>query len=227
MSAVHATPIKRPRGGGLQFSAFISARQGWDNRVLRRSASEFRRLFGGAYGALLACCALVVVLWSGSHRSLTQVRLPVVEGGTRWSMTSYRGIVSFAMIDSYPTTEPLLARVRRDDALTAAQWDGQAWSGSWAGLTVDDSQIWLADALDRRVPRRWTSVSIPYWLLFAVSFSGPLHGVFVACRAYRRARHDQCRACGYELGGGATCQACAARASFIGASPRVRLVRAA
>jgi hypothetical protein len=211
----------------MQFWGLISGRQGWDIRVLRRSAREFRRLFGGAYGVLLACCALVAVLWTGSHRSLTQIRLPVVEGGTRWSMTSYRGIVAFAMVENHPTGEALLARIRRDDAWTAAQWDEQAWSGSWAGLTVDDSQIWLRDADNRRVPRQWTSINIPYWLLFAVSFTGPLHGLFVACRACRRSAHDQCGACGYALGGGTTCQACAARASLIGASPRVRLVRTA
>ena len=193
--------------------------------MTQRSTIEFRRLFRGAYGVLLACCALVVVLWAGSHRSAAQLRLPVVEGGTRWVATSYRGILVLAMIEDYPGAEPLLTRVRHNDPDAAAIWDYQSWGNTWLGMSFEDSQIWVPTGDDRvRVPRRWTGAHLPYWLLFVITVTGPLHGLFLVCRAYRRATHDCCGVCGYALGGGTTCQACAARAVLIGASPRVRLV---
>jgi hypothetical protein len=191
------------------------------------STMHVRRLFRGAYGALLASCALVAVLWAGSHRSLAQLRLPVAEGGTRWVITSYRGILSVAMIDNHPTNEPLLTRTRPADADTAALWDERSWSNSLAGIGVEDAQIWIRDGDETRVARRWSAATFPYWLLLLLTGAGPLHGLYVVCRARRRAAHDQCAECGYALGGGTTCQACAARATLIGASPRVRLVRAA
>jgi hypothetical protein len=227
MIAARRMAIKRDVGcrRSSQFPFHFSFGQG--QVVSQRSTIGIRRLFFGAYGALLASCALVAVLWAGSHRSVAQLRLPVVEGGTRWAFTSYRGILSIALIDNHPTDEPIMARARRDDPDTAFLWDDHSWTNSWAGLSMEDAQIWVAAGNDRRVPRHWTSVNIPYWFLFALTCAGPLHGIYIVCRAYRRVSHDQCGVCGYELGGGTTCQACAARAALIGASPRVRLVRTA
>ena len=189
---------------------------------------SFHRLGKGACGPLLALCGLIAVLWAGSYRSAAQVRLPVEQGSSRWSVTSYRGIVSLVRIHEHPTTRAASAVVRPTNEQAAARWDDQYWSGALAGFSVEDAQVWLGDADGRLVVRRWSGVNLPYWLLFSAAALAPLHGAYVLVRARRRSARNRCGACGYELGDGATCQACVARAVLIGgASPRVRLVRPA
>ena len=183
------------------------------------------RLGKGACGPLVALCALVAVLWAGSYRSVAQVRSPVSAGGTRANVTSFRGVLVVALIEDHPVQEGAVASVRRAEPEAAALWDDQHWSASFAGFCVEDAQVWVPNAAGERVVRRWKAINLPYWLLFAVAVAGPLSRVCRAVRAHRRLAHDQCGECGYDLGGGAVCQACAARAQLIGVGGGSRGVR--
>jgi len=186
---------------------------------------SFRRLFKGAYGPLLALCALIGVLWVGSYRSVAQARLPVSAGGTRWEMTSYRGVVAFALIENYPTNASSYFVAHRDNEIVSEAWDERYWTAAIAGLAFEDAQLWLPDADGEMVVRRWSALNVPYWLIMSVALLGPLQGAYLVLRAYRRTTHNQCCECGYDLGDGHVCQACAARAMLIGASGRMHLVR--
>jgi hypothetical protein len=186
---------------------------------------SFRRLFKGAHGTLLALCALICVLWGGSYRSIADVKLPVAAGSTRWQFTSYRGVMSVSLAENFPTTESAVFCVRHDDSTIADAWDERYFSGALAGVGFEDAQIWLRSSDDELVARHWTALNLPYWLLLSVAALAPLHGVYLVVRAYRRTTHNQCSECGYDLGDGQICQACAARAMLIGASSRVQLVR--
>jgi hypothetical protein len=186
---------------------------------------SFRRLFKGAYGPLLALCALVGVLWLGSYRSIAHAKLPVAAGGTRWEMTSYRGVLTVALIDSYPMDSVAAFVAVEDNEDLAGAWDERYWSGAIAGIAFEDAQTWLAGLDGDLVARRWSALSLPYWLLLSVTLLAPVHAAYIALRAYRRTTHNQCADCGYDLGDGEICQACAARAMLIGASARVQLLR--
>jgi hypothetical protein len=186
---------------------------------------SFRRLFKGAHGPMLALCALIGVLWVGSYRSVAHAKLPVSPGATRWEFTSLRGALCVALTDNYPTGNTAHFAARRADADMAAAADDRYHNAAIAGLGFEDAQLWLPDGDGDFCVRRWTALHLPYWLLLAVAMLGPLHGVYVVARAYRRTTHNQCGDCGYDLGDGEVCQACAARAALIGASSRVQLVR--
>src|SRR5687768_3283411 len=99
----------------------------------------FRRLFKGVYGPILAACALVAVLWAGSYRSIAHAKLPVSPGGTRWELTSYRGVLSVALIENYPVAENAFFVARRADAVLANEWDEHYWSGSVGGFGFEDA----------------------------------------------------------------------------------------
>ena len=188
----------------------------------------FHRLGKGAHGPALVLCALAAVLWAGSYLAAVQFKLPVTQGSTRWSVTSCRGIVSISLIHGYPLSQPGDAWVHRTDADDAARWDAQYRAASVAGFSVEDAHVWIRDGEDEMVVRRWNSLNLPYWLLFAAAAAAPLHALYVLVRARRRNAHNCCGVCGYALGDGATCQACAARAVLIGgASSRVRLIHPA
>ena len=74
--------------------------------------------------------------------------------------------------------------------------------------------------------RHWMALNLPYWLLLSVALIGPRHArLRRAPRATAGSTHNQCGECGYDLGDGEICQACAARAVLIGASSRMQLVR--
>ena len=186
---------------------------------------SFRPLFKGAYGPLVALCALVAVLWIGSYRSIADARLPVTAGSTRWVFTSYRGVLSISLAENYPTTESASFLARHDDPDFAAAWDERFFTGAIVGLGFEDTQIWLPSGEGEIVLRHLTALNLPYWLLFCLIFLAPAHCVYLIVRGYRRATHNQCSACGYDLGDGEMCQACAARATLIGASSRMHLVR--
>lgn len=193
---------------------------------MRGAAMLVRLLCKSVCGPLLAAAALVAVFWAGSYRSISHASLPVAAGSTRCEVWSYRGLISITLIDDFPTSKPASASVRRDDEWTAAAWDERNWSAAIAGFSVEDASIWLTDPQqEHAVVRRWSAMNLPYWLLFSLAALGPLRGVCVALRVYRRTTHGQCGDCGYELGDGQVCQACAARAGLIGASSRVRLVQ--
>ena len=183
------------------------------------------RLFKGACGPLLAVCALVGVLWGGSYRSIAVAKMPVAAGGTRWEVTSYRGVLALAVIDDYPMDLLGHARAYPDNRDIAAAWDERYWTAAIAGLAFDDTQVWIQDLEGNLVARRWTALNLPYWLLLSVALLGPLHAVYCLCRARRRSAHNQCGECGYDLGDGEICQACAARAMILGATSRMHLVR--
>ena len=179
---------------------------------------HFRRLFKGAYGPLLALAALVGVLWAGSYRSIAHLKLPAAPGATGWEVTSYRGVLASALISDLPFGADARFRAQRDNEQLAATWDEHHWStGGIAGMAFEESQIWITDAEGSRVSRHWRSFNIPYWLLTLIAGLAPLHGVYIIVRAHRRATHNQCADCGYDLGDGEMCQACAARATLIGA----------
>jgi hypothetical protein len=184
-----------------------------------------RRLFKGACGPLLAMCALVGVLWAGSYRSIALAKMPVSAGGTRWELTSYRGVLAIAVTDDFPMDALAHARAYPDNDEIAAAWDERYWTAALAGLAFDDTQVWIQDLEGGLVARRWTALNLPYWLLLSIALLGPLHGVYACCRAYRRTTHNQCADCGYDLGDGEICQACAARAMIVGATSRMHLVR--
>jgi hypothetical protein len=186
---------------------------------------SFRPLFKGAYGPLVALCALVVVLWVGSYRSIADVRLPVTAGSTRWVFTSYRGVLSISLAENFPTTESATFAARHDDSDLAGLADDRYYTGALAGLGFEDTQVWLRDADGELVVRHFTALNLPYWLPLCILLLGPLHCVYVILRGHRRTTHNQCSACGYDLGDGEMCQACAARATLIGASSRMHLVR--
>ena len=185
----------------------------------------FRRLFKGAYGPLMALCALIAVLWVGSYRSIAHAKLPISSGGTRWEITSYRGVLAVALIENYPCDAGACFAARRDDDIFAASWDERYWSAALAGLAFEDAQIWVPNADDELVVRRWSALDLPYWLMWSLALIGPIQGCYLMVRTYRRTSHNQCGDCGYDLGDGETCQACAARAAIIGASSRMHLVR--
>ena len=170
-------------------------------------------------------CALIGVLWAGSYRSIALARLPVAHGGTRWELTSYRGVVSIAVINDYPMDALGSAAAYPDSEQLAAAWDERYWAGAIAGLAFEDSQVWLDSLEGDVIGRRWTALSLPYWLLLSIGLLGPLHAVYAVYRAYRWTTHNQCGECGYDLGDGEVCQACAARAMIVGASSRMHLVR--
>lgn len=184
-----------------------------------------RRLFKGAYGPGLALCALIGVFWAGSYRSIADIKLPVAAGSSRWQVLSYRGVISIALAENYPTTESAAFAIRHDDSEIADQWDERYYTGAIAGIGFEDAQIWLRSPDDDPVVRHWTALNLPYWLLMFVAMLAPLHGLFICIRAHRRVTHNQCGVCGYDLGDGEHCQACAARAMLMGASPRMHLVR--
>ena len=186
---------------------------------------DMHRLFKGTCGPLLAACALIAVLWAGSYRSITQVGLPVSVGGTRCECTSYRGLLSVALIENYPMNRPAAAVVHRDDANIAASWDEQFSSGAIGGFSVDDAQIWLTSPDGEVVARHFSALNLPYWLLLSLAALAPAHAAYLLVRAYRRTTHNQCGECGYELGDGEICQACAARAMIVGATSRMHPVR--
>jgi hypothetical protein len=186
---------------------------------------SFRRLFKGAYGPLLALCALIGVLWAGSYRSVALARLPVSAGETRWEITSYRGVLAFALIENYPTDADYYIDARRDNGVVAGAWDERYWTAAIAGLAFEDAQLWLPNGDGEMVVRRWSALNIPYWLVMSIVSLAPLHGVYLVFRAYRRTTHNQCSECGYDLGDGEICQACAARAVIVGATSRLQLVR--
>ena len=186
---------------------------------------SFRRLFKGAYGPLLALCALIGVLWAGSYRSVALARLPVATGGTRYEMTSYRGVLAIAVIDNYPANATSYFAARHDSDQLSDAWDERYWTAAIAGIAFEDAQIWLPDEEGDLVVRRWSALNLPYWLLMSIAMLGPLQGAYLIARAYRRTTHNQCGDCGYDLGDGEICQACAARAAIIGATSRMHLVR--
>jgi len=186
---------------------------------------SIRRLFKGSYGSLLALCALIGVLWAGSYRSVAQARLPVSAGETRWEITSYRGVVAFALIENYPTDASIYVAARHDNDILAGSWDERYWTAAIAGIAFEDAQIWIQNADGEMVVRRWSALNIPYWLIVSIFSLGPLQGVYLVLRAHRRTTHNQCGDCGYDLGDGEICQACAARAAIIGATSRMHLVR--
>lgn len=188
---------------------------------------SFGRLLTGGYGPLLALCALVGVLWAGSYRSVAHVKLPVSAGATRWELASYRGTISISAIENHPTAAQSDMIARPDNLWTAALWDARCATAAVAGFSVEDSQIWVADVDGALVPRRLTAVNVPYWALLMLVALGPLQGLYVVVRACRRATHNQCGACGYELGDGVVCQACAARRMVLGPTHRMQLVRPA
>jgi hypothetical protein len=183
-----------------------------------------RLLSRSACVPLLAACVITCVLWAGSYRSIATLTLPVSAGGTRWELTSYRGLLSFAMIDNYPTPRQFAANAFHPDSATASLWDDINWADSYAGFSGSDGQIWLVDADDEPVNRCWSSVIFPYWMIFGFTALAPLWQSCLLIRRRRWATRDQCADCGYELGGGAACRACAARAVLIGAGPRVQPV---
>ncbi len=185
----------------------------------------FRRLFKGTYGLLMALCALVAVLWVGSYRSIAHAKLPISHGGTRWEITSYRGVLAFALIENYPCDASACFVARRDNDILAASWDERYWSAAIAGIAFEDAQIWIPNADDERVVRRGSALDLPYWLMLSVAMIGPIQGCYLLGRAFLRTSHNQCGDCGYDLGDGEICQACAARAAIIGASTRMHLVR--
>ena len=184
-----------------------------------------RRLGKHVSGPLVGLCALIVVFWAGSYRSISHLKLPVSAGSTRWELTSYRGILTVALIANHPTSQSAVVSVRRDFSELAAAWDEQYWTAAFAGFSVEDSHIMLGQIDGESVVRRWSAMHLPYWAMFLLGAMGPMHGVYIVLRAHRRTTHGQCADCGYELGGGPVCQACAARSLLIGASPRVQLVR--
>jgi hypothetical protein len=184
-----------------------------------------RRLFKGVYGPLIALCALIAVLWVGSYRSVAHAKLPISAGGTRWEMTSYRGVLAFALIENYPIDATACFVARGDDEMLAAAWDERYWCAAIAGIAFDDAHIWIPDGDNELVVRRWSALNLPYWLLMSVALIRPIQGCYLIVRAYRRSAHNQCGDCGYDLGDGEICQACAARAALIGASSRMHLVR--
>lgn len=186
---------------------------------------SFRRLFTGGYGPLMALCALLGVLWAGSYRSVAHVKFPVSYGGTRWELTSYRGILAVALIDNYPTDAAPTLVARRDNPRYAALWDDRCATAAVLGFSFEDSQVWVPNADRQLVARRLTAANLPYAALLLVAAVGPLNALFVIARAYRRTTHNQCGDCGYELGDGVVCQACAARAMMLGATHRMQLVR--
>ena len=178
---------------------------------------SLRWLFKGAYGPLLALCALVAVLWVGSYRSIAHAKLPVSPGATRWEFTSYRGLLAIALVENHPTSDTAYFIARSDDAALAAEWDNCHWTGATGGIGFDDAQVLRSDYDGMLVVRHWTALTLPYWLLMSIPALGLARGVYVALRAHRRVTHNQCGDCGYDLGDGAICQACAARARLIGA----------
>ena len=188
-----------------------------------------RRLGKHVCGPLVALCALILVFWAGSYRSIANLKLPVSAGATRWELTSYRGIFSVALVGNYPTSQTAVVSVRGQDVNVLAEaWDQQYWAAAYAGFSVEDSNIVLGDVGDGQwVARRWSAINLPYWAIFMFAAIGPLHGVYLALRARRRTSHGQCGECGYELGDGQVCQACAARAMLIGGTSHVHIVRPA
>ncbi len=186
---------------------------------------SFRRLFKGAYGPLLALCALVGVLWAGSYRSVAHAKLPVAEGATRWEFTSYRGVVAVALIENYPSDAFGQFDAHADNNDLAGAWDERYWTAALVGFAFEDSQIWVPSLEGDLLPRHWMALNLPYWLLLSIALIGPARAFYVALRAHRRTTHTQCGECGYDLGDGERCQACAARAALIGASSRMQLVR--
>jgi len=185
----------------------------------------FRRLFKGVYGPLLAACALLGVLWVGSYRSYARMKLPVSAGGTRCELTSYRGVLALSVIDDYPIADTSHFAALRDNEDIARVWDDRYWTAAFAGLAFEDTQVWIDAQEGALVARRLNTLNLPYWLLLSVALLGPVQGGYLVIRAYRRTSHNQCGECGYDLGDGEICQACAARAALIGASPRMQLVR--
>jgi hypothetical protein len=188
---------------------------------------SFHRLGKGAYGPLLALCALIVVVWAGSYRSIAHVKLPVSAGSTRWEFRSYRGVLSVALIENHPTGATTAAGVRGADTDLAAAWDECYWTGAIAGFSFEESQIWLRDADNHLIARHWNAMNLPYWMMLLLAALAPAHAAYLIVRAHRRTTHNLCGDCGYDLGDGAVCQACAARSAIIGASPRMQLVRPA
>jgi hypothetical protein len=188
---------------------------------------SFRRLFTGGYGPLLALGALVGVLWAGSYRSIAAVKLPVSPSETRWQFTSYHGTVTIALIDNHPTSADAAVIVRRDNPSFAAVWDARCATASLGGFSFEDAQVWVTDGDNELVVRRLSAVNLPYWALLALALVGPLHGAYVIARAHRRTTHNQCGECGYDLGDGAVCQACAARTMVVSPTHRMQLVRSA
>ena len=187
-----------------------------------------RRLFTGGYGPLLALCALVGVLWAGSYRSVAHVKLPVSAGGTRWQFMSYRGTLAISLCDNHPTDAATDIGARSDDGDDDGPfrqlWDDRCATAAIGGFSFEDTQIWVADREGNAVARRLTAVNLPYWALLALALLGPLHCAYVIARAHRRTTHNQCGECGYELGDGVVCQACAARAAIVGGPRHLRLV---
>jgi len=77
------------------------------------------------------------------------------------------------------------------------------------------------------VARHFSALNLPYWLLLSLAALAPAHAAYLLVRAYRRTTHNQCGECGYDLGDGACCKACAARAPVAGTKSRLQLVRTA
>ena len=183
-----------------------------------------RRLFTGGYGALLALCVLIGVLWAGSYRSMAHVKFPVSQGAARWSFTSYRGTLSVSVVDDHPTTDASRVVVRPNEWVMARSWDDHCATGAVAGFSMEHVHVWLENLDEEVVPRRMTAVNVPYAMLLLLAALGPMHFGYVAVRARRRTTHNQCAACGYDLGDGHACQACAARAMVIAPARRMQLV---
>lgn len=173
---------------------------------------------------LLVACAVIALLWAGTHSSVAVARLPVGVGQSRWAISSYRGLLSVTRTQDYPAARSLELTVRRATARDAGACDSSLWDCSYAGFSVTEGDVWVDLPQAESVPRRWHSVVLPYWLIASLVALSPLRRACLAMRAVRRAARDQCPDCGYRLGGGAVCQACVARAALIGGSPRARLV---
>jgi hypothetical protein len=115
--------------------------------------------------------------------------------------------------------------VRQVDPDLAGAWDERYWTAAVAGFSFEESQIWLRNPDDDLVVRHWNAINLPYWMMMLVASLGPAHVMYLVVRAHRRTTHNQCGDCGYDLGDGEICQACAARSAVVGATSRVQFVR--
>ncbi|HYO08658.1 MAG TPA: hypothetical protein VER17_06760, partial [Tepidisphaeraceae bacterium] len=166
---------------------------------------------GGA-GALLVGAA-ILTLWTASYRWAAELRLPVAEGCSRVEVRAYRGLLAAQLVHDAVADAPGSLATARPAKDFSAWWDQFYWDASYAGVACDEGTVWVpvAKGADTHVPRRRTSLILPFWLLFTFALLVPVGRLLAGWRTRHRVARGRCGDCGYDLGGyGGECPACAA-----------------
>jgi hypothetical protein len=175
---------------------------------------------------LASAGALIALIWFGSYRWEVELRLPAAHRGRAVSVSLYRGLVLFSMIDDAPSSRQVgLTCADGRERLRSVCWDEAYWRTSFAGVSGAETFVWLAGANGRDVSRRCQLMSLPLWAVLAVWCMVALHQLRVAWRINRRLRLGHCPRCGYDLHRmKIECPACIARTTVIDSSPRLQLI---